>query len=129
VIGISTVSIAAQQVGITRIINDDKYERLIGTLGTLPVAPQCFVIPERIASVGNKALLVAALQRECPEIHIIPYSRKYWNELEGLEMVSRFALCHEVKTLIARLDNNFYVSCALAAVSSLICLVPDVHTN
>ncbi|KAK4454510.1 muts domain V-domain-containing protein [Podospora aff. communis PSN243] len=115
VIGISTIFIAAQQVDVTRIINDDKYERLIGTLETLPVAPQCFLILKRVASGENKSLLFMNLKREYPDTPIIPYARKYWNEVEGLEMVDRFALCHEVKALRARLDNNFYVSCALAA--------------
>jgi DNA mismatch repair protein MSH4 len=107
-------------VDLTRIINDNKYERLVDTLGTLPMAPHFFLVLKRVVSEGNKSLLVSTLAREYPKTPIMPYERKHWNELEGLEMIDRFALSHQVKALRARLDNNFYVSCAFSAVSPLL---------
>jgi len=117
VIGLATICITVQQVDITRIINDNKYERLIDTLGSLAEAPQCFLLLKSVVSKGSKSLLAPTIKREYPMTPIIPYERKYWNELEGLNMIDRFALCHEAKALRARLNNHFYVSCALAAVS------------
>ncbi|KAK0657001.1 muts domain V-domain-containing protein, partial [Cercophora newfieldiana] len=99
VIGLAIVYTKRQEVELTRIIHDNKYERFIDTLGNLPEKPDCFLVLKRIALEGNK---------------------KHWNELEGLEMIDRFAVCHEVKALKARLENNFYVSCALAAVMTYV---------
>jgi hypothetical protein len=117
VIGLAQVYIAAQRVDITRIINDDNYERLVDTLAGLPDAPECFLLLKNVVD-GNKSLLPGTIQRDYPNTPIIPYERKHWNELEGLEMVDKYALAHEAKAVKARLDNNFYVSCALSAVSS-----------
>ncbi|KAK0731014.1 muts domain V-domain-containing protein [Lasiosphaeris hirsuta] len=120
VIGVATVNITTGQADITRILNNDKYQRLVELFWRLPAEPQSFLVLKSVPGKGNKSLLVSCLQVECPNTTVVPYARRHWNEAEGLSMVNRFALRDDVKAIRACLDSNFYASCAFSAVMKFV---------
>ena len=116
VIGVAVVNITTGQANITRILNDDKYQRLADTLSLIEHQPRCFLVLKSVSDKTSKSLLVPCLEVEFPNVPIVPVVRAHWNESEGLALVETLALRNQVKALRACLDNNFYVSCAFCAV-------------
>lgn len=117
VVGIAAINITTGTAELYRIINDDKYGRLVDTLSRMPILPGCFLVLESIAADRSKSLLAPVLENEYPSIPHIPFERRHWGESEGLRLVERFALEHEVDQMLASLEGNFYVTCAFCAVS------------
>ncbi|KAK3362382.1 muts domain V-domain-containing protein [Lasiosphaeria hispida] len=104
-----------QIADITRILNENKYQRLVELLWRLPAEPQYFLVLKSVTDRSSKSLLVSCLDVEYPNTTVVPYARAHWNEAVGLGMVSRFAIRGEIKAIRACLDNNFYASCAFSA--------------
>jgi hypothetical protein len=117
VLGLAIINITTGRVNLVRILNDDKYQRLVDTLSTIPHPPQCFLVLSSVFEKSSKSLLVPCLEVEFPSVPLVSVPRAHWNEAEGLVMVDSLALRDQVKVLRASLDNNFYVSCAFCAVS------------
>jgi len=118
VIGLATINITTGQVEITRILNNDKYtyQQLGDLLWRMSTNPERFLVVESVTNSSSKSLLIPCLNQEYPDIPVVPYARQHWSEAEGLNMVDRFAFHGEINALRANLDNNFYASCAFAAV-------------
>lgn len=117
VIGVAIINITTGQTNLVRILNDNKYQRLVDTLSMIPHPPQCFLVLRSVSEKSTKSLLVPCLEVEFSSVPLVSVPRAHWNEAEGLVMVDRLALRNQVKALRASLDNNFYVSCAFCAVS------------
>jgi len=117
VIGVAIINITTGRANLVRILNDNKYQRLVDTLSTILHPPQCFLVLSSVFEKGSKSLLVPCLEVEFPTVPLVSVPRAHWNEAEGLVMVDSLALRDQVKVLRASLDNNFYVSCAFCAVS------------
>lgn len=118
VVGIATINITLGQVDITRILNDDRYQRLTETLWRMPVWPQIFLVLKKIVAEQSKSLLVYRLKQHFPDAEVVPLDRAHWNESEGLRMIDRFAWRKDIKVIRANLEHNFYASCAFSAVRS-----------
>lgn len=124
VVGIAAINTTTGTAELSRIINDDKYGRLADTLSRMPTLPGCFLTLESISSGTSKSLLAEVLANEYPSIPLIPFERKHWGESEGLRLVDRYALAHQVNEILASLESNFYVTCAFSAVSASLQALP-----
>ncbi|KAK1829994.1 hypothetical protein QBC39DRAFT_310097 [Podospora conica] len=120
VIGVAIINITTGQANLVRILNDNKYQRLVDTLSTISHPPQCFLVLSSVSEKGSKSLLVPCLEVEFPSVPRVAVPRAHWNEADGLAMVDSLALRNQVKALRASLDNNFYVSCAFCAAMTYI---------
>ena len=119
VVGVASVALATGTVEIVKVINEDRYQRLIDTLWRLPEGPHCFLVLKKVLDDKGRSLLADCLVAEYPGVPIVPYDRKYWRESGAFELVKKLGLAHEVKAVRTALEGNFYVSCALAAVCLL----------
>lgn len=116
VIGVAAINVTMGKVDITRIVNDDRYQRLIETLWRMPTRPQTFLVLKKVVDKQSKSTLAVRLITEFPESEVVPLGREHWNESEGLRMINRFAWRKDIKAVRADLERNFYVSCAFCAV-------------
>lgn len=119
VIGLAIVNITLGQVDITRILNDDRYQRLIETVGRMPTWPQTFLVLKKVVAEQSKSLLACCLKEQFPDSEVVPLDREHWNESEALRMLERLAWRKDIKAIRSNLEHNFYASCAFSAVSSL----------
>lgn len=115
-VGVAIINVTLGLVDLVRIVNDDKYRRLLETLWRTPTPPQTFLVLKRVVSQGGKSMLARAIEQEFPLPEIVPLDREHWNESEGLRLVERFAWRSHVKGIRQELEHNFYVSCAFSAV-------------
>ncbi|KAL2021370.1 hypothetical protein VTK56DRAFT_7235 [Thermocarpiscus australiensis] len=115
VIGMAVINVTMGQVEITRILNDDRYQRLIETIWRMPNRPQTFLVLKKVVDEQSKSLLVCCLNKEFPGAEVVPLEREHWNESEGLRMIDRFAWRKDIKAIRANLEHNFYASCAFSA--------------
>jgi DNA mismatch repair protein MSH4 len=116
VVGLAVINITTGRVEITRILNDDRYQRVIETLWRMASLPQTFLVLKKVVSEQSKSLLAQCLKTEFPDAEIVPLDRQHWNESEGLRMIDRFAWRTDVKATRSNLEHNFYASCAFSAV-------------
>lgn len=119
VIGLATLNVTMGRVDIVRIVNDDRYRRLVETLWRMPTCPQTFLVLKKVVDERSKSSLALCLKQEFPDSEIVPLEREHWNESEGLRMIGRFALRRDIKAVRSDLDRNFYASCAFSAVGSI----------
>jgi hypothetical protein len=117
VIGLAVINIAIARVDIIRIVNDDRYQRLINTIWSMPALPQTFLILKKIIDENSKSSLAFRLKHEFPDADLVPLEREYWNESEGLRLINRFAWRKDIKAIRSDLEKNLHASCAFAGVS------------
>ncbi|KAK3309797.1 muts domain V-domain-containing protein [Chaetomium strumarium] len=120
IIGVAVINATVGQVDLFRVVNDDKYWRLVETLGGMETRPQTFLVLKSVIDGPNKSSLVRCLMQEFPDVDVVPLGRDHWNESEGLRMIDRFAWRKDVKALRKELEHNFYVSCAFSAVMAYV---------
>lgn len=116
VIGMAIINVTMGRVDIIRIVNEDRYQRLIETLWRVPHAPQAFLVLKKVIDEHSKSSLALRLKREFPDAQVVPLEREHWNESEGLRMIDRFAWREDIKAIRSDLEHNFYASCAFSAV-------------
>ncbi|KAK4144828.1 uncharacterized protein C8A04DRAFT_36202 [Dichotomopilus funicola] len=119
-VGVAIINVTLGLVDLVRIVNDDKYRRLLETLWRIPTSPQTFLVLKRVVSQGGKSTVTRSIEQEFPLADIVPLDREHWNESEGLRLVERFAWRSHVKGIRQELNHNFYVSCAFSAAMSYI---------
>lgn len=119
-IGVAVINVTMGQVDLIRIVNDDRYRRLIETLWKGSTWPQTFLVLKKVIDQQSKSSLTNCLAKEFPKAEVVPLDREHWNESEGLRMVDRFAWRKSIKAIHRSLEHNFYVSCAFAAVCNLL---------
>jgi DNA mismatch repair protein MSH4 len=133
IIGVAVINVTIGQVDIIRIVNDDRYRRLTETLSRLPTWPQTFLVLKKVVDHPGTSSLSACLVAEFPKAEIVALDREHWNEADGLRMVDRFAWRKDIKAIRRSLENNFYASCAFAAVcfapTDQACSAYEVVTN
>jgi DNA mismatch repair protein MSH4 len=116
VIGMAVINVTMGRVDIIRVVNDDRYQRLIETLWRMPHAPQTFLVLKKVIDESSKSSLALSLKRDFPDAQVVPLEREHWNESEGLRMIDRFAWRKDIKAVRSDLEHNFYASCAFSAV-------------
>jgi DNA mismatch repair protein MSH4 len=116
IIGVAVINATVRQVDLFKIVNDDRYWRLVETLGRLETHPQTFLVLKSVVDWPSKSHLAPRLLEEFSHADVVPLGRDHWNESEGLRMIDRFAWQKDIKALRKELDHNFYVSCAFSAV-------------
>jgi DNA mismatch repair protein MSH4 len=115
-IGVAVINLTMGHVDLVRVVNDDRFRRLVETLWRLPIKPQTFLMLKKVVNHPSKSALAVCLGQEFPQAQIVPLDREHWNESEGWRMVERFAWRRDVKAIRKNLEHNFYVSCAFSAV-------------
>ncbi|GAB1310683.1 MutS protein msh4 [Madurella fahalii] len=120
VIGLAIINIGLGQVNITRILNDDRYQRLMETIWRMPAWPQIFLVLKKVVAEQSKSLLACYLKQHFPDAEVVPLDRAHWNESEGLRMIDRFAWRKDIKAIRSNLEHNFYASCAFSAVMAYV---------
>ncbi|CCC07907.1 putative MSH4 protein [Sordaria macrospora k-hell] len=117
VVGIAVINITAGQVDLATILNDEKhmYQRLGDTLWKLASKPEKFLVVNSVTKDSSKSMLISCLEQDFPEVPIVVWGRKHWNEAEGLRMIERFALRDQIISVRSDLENNFYTPCAFSA--------------
>jgi DNA mismatch repair protein MSH4 len=115
-IGVAVVNLTMGHVDLIRVVNDDRFRRLVETLWRLPIKPQIFLMLKKVVNQPSKSTLAVCLEQDFPNAQMVPLDREHWNESEGWRMVERFAWRRDVKAIRKNLEHNFYVSCAFSAV-------------
>ncbi|KAK4239418.1 hypothetical protein C8A03DRAFT_42962 [Achaetomium macrosporum] len=120
IVGVAVINATVGQADLFRIVNDDKYWRLIETIGRMQTSPQTFLVLKNVIDRPSKSSLALCLKDAFPDAEVVPLGREHWNESEGLRMIDRFAWRKDTKALRKELEHNFYVSCAFSAVMAYV---------
>jgi DNA mismatch repair protein MSH4 len=116
VIGVAVINVTLGHVDLLRVVNDDRFRRLTETLWRMSTPPQTFLVLQKPCSQHHRSALNSSLKEGFPDAEVIHLDREHWNESEGLRLIDRFAWKQDIQALRQNLENNFYVSCAFAAV-------------
>ena len=111
-VGLAFVNVSTAEASLCQISDNQTFARTIQKLQVYD--PTEILIMNTAANPKSRLL---SLVESCLQSKITFLERKFWAELTGLEYIQQLAFKQDVEAIKICLDDNYYATCCLAAVS------------
>lgn len=100
-------------------ISDNRF--FVRTLHKLQLLrPSHLLIVSSCCPPNPKSRLYSHIEEHVPDAKIIPFDRKHWSEMDGLEYIETFAFREDAEAVKVAIEGSFYATCSFSAVFDLL---------
>lgn len=101
-------------------ISDNRF--FVRTLHKLQIMePSHLLIVSSCCPPNPKSRLYSHIEEHMPDTKIIPFDRRHWSEVEGLDRIQTLAFREDAEAVKVAIEGSFFATCSFSAVS---CCLP-----
>ena len=119
IVGLAFVNLSTAEASLCQISDNQTFARTVQKLQVYD--PSEILVMNTAANPKSR---LHSLVETCLDSSITLLERKFWAEMAGIEYIQQLAFKQDVEAIKVSLDGNYYATCCLAAVSTLVHGVP-----
>ncbi|OHW91873.1 MutS domain V protein, partial [Colletotrichum incanum] len=107
-------------------ISDNRF--FVRTLHKLQIMePSHLLIVSSCCPPNPKSRLYSHVEEHMPDVKIIPFDRKYWSEVEGLDRIQTLAFREDAEAIKVAIGGSFFATCSFSAAMNFIEVELSLH--